>query len=85
MFSYVWVQGAAPPNGTERQGYCVRSSVRLSKAVSPAFDLQEFNSKDYSTWTESRWKAIRGRIFLVASHELEVSLLSTHEGQRDYK
>ncbi|XP_076004501.1 nicastrin [Genypterus blacodes] len=80
MFSYKWVQGAAPPNSTERQGYCVRSSVRLSKALSPAFDLQEFTSKDYSTWTESRWKAIKGRIFLVASHELEMLTLGVGIG-----
>uniref|UniRef100_A0A667YET2 Nicastrin n=1 Tax=Myripristis murdjan TaxID=586833 RepID=A0A667YET2_9TELE len=76
LYSYVWVQGVASPNSTERQGFCVRSSVRLSKAVSPAFDLlQEYSSKDYSTWTESRWKFIKARIFLVASHDLEVNPL----------
>lgn len=69
----MWVQGAAPPNSTQREGACVRSTVRLSKAVSPAFELREFTSKNYSTWTESRWKSIKGRIFLVASHDLEVS------------
>ncbi|KAM7379705.1 hypothetical protein PAMP_005239 [Pampus punctatissimus] len=76
MYSYVWVQGAAPPNSTKREGYCVRSTVRLSKALSPAFEpLREFTSTDYSTWTESRWKTINGRIFLVASHELEMLTL----------
>lgn len=73
MFFYVWVQGAAPPNATEREGFCTRSTVRLTSALSPAFDLQEYTSKDYSTWTESRWKSISGRIFLVAGHELEVN------------
>uniref|UniRef100_A0A3Q1BYT8 Nicastrin n=1 Tax=Amphiprion ocellaris TaxID=80972 RepID=A0A3Q1BYT8_AMPOC len=72
MFTYMWVQGAAPPNNTKREGFCVRSTVRLSRAVSPAFELRDYTSKDYSTWTESRWKSIKGRIFLVASHELEV-------------
>uniref|UniRef100_A0A8C9ZYS4 Nicastrin n=1 Tax=Sander lucioperca TaxID=283035 RepID=A0A8C9ZYS4_SANLU len=72
MYSYVWVQGAAPPNSTKREGFCVRSTVRLSKALSPAFDLRDYTSKNYSTWTESRWKSIKGRIFLVASHDLEV-------------
>uniref|UniRef100_A0AAX7SIA4 Nicastrin n=1 Tax=Astatotilapia calliptera TaxID=8154 RepID=A0AAX7SIA4_ASTCA len=72
---YMWVQGAAPPNSTERVAFCVRSTVRLSKALSPAFDLEEYTSKDYSTWTESRWKSIKGRIFLVASHELEMLTL----------
>lgn len=76
MYEYRWVQGAAPPNSTNRQGYCVRSTVRLSKALSPAFDLREYTSKDYSTWTESRWKVIKGRIFLVASHDLEVRTIT---------
>lgn len=74
MYTYMWVQGAAPPNSTKREGFCIRSTVRLSKALSPAFDLREYTSKDYSTWTESRWKTIKGRIFLVASNELEVNL-----------
>nr|XP_020441788.1 nicastrin [Monopterus albus] len=75
MYSYLWVQGVAPPNNTTREGFCVRSTVRLSKALSPAFDLQQYTSQDYSTWTESRWKTIKGRIFLVASHELEMFTL----------
>uniref|UniRef100_A0A8D3DKD7 Nicastrin n=1 Tax=Scophthalmus maximus TaxID=52904 RepID=A0A8D3DKD7_SCOMX len=80
MYIYMWVQGAVPPNSTQRQGFCVRSTARLSKAVSPAFDLREFTSKDYSTWTESRWKPISGRIFLVASHELEMLTLGVGVG-----
>ncbi|XP_070829864.1 nicastrin [Chaetodon trifascialis] len=80
MYSYLWVQGPAPPNGTEREGFCVRSTVRLSKALSPAFDLREYTSKNYSTWTESRWKSIKGRIFLVASHDLEMLTLGVGVG-----
>ncbi|XP_059200142.1 nicastrin [Centropristis striata] len=75
MYYYMWVQGAAPPNSTKREGFCIRSTVRLAKALSPAFDLREYTSKDYSTWTESRWKSISGRIFLVASHDLEMLTL----------
>ncbi|KAM3866169.1 nicastrin [Diretmus argenteus] len=81
MYSYLWVQGVAPPNSTKREGFCVRSSVRLSKAISPALDvLEEYTSKDYSTWTESRWKFIRARIFLVASHDLEMLTLGVGVG-----
>ncbi|XP_078119910.1 nicastrin [Sander vitreus] len=75
MYSYMWIQGAAPPNSTKREGFCVRSTVRVSKALSPAFDLRDYTSKNYSTWTESRWKSIKGRIFLVASHDLEMLTL----------
>uniref|UniRef100_A0A3Q1EQ29 Nicastrin n=1 Tax=Acanthochromis polyacanthus TaxID=80966 RepID=A0A3Q1EQ29_9TELE len=80
FFTYMWVQGAAPPNSTEREGFCVRSTVRLSRAVSPAFELRDYTSKNYSTWTESRWKSIKGRIFLVASHELEMLTLGVGIG-----
>lgn len=80
FYSYMWVQGAAPPNSTKRDGFCVRSTVRLSKALSPAFDLREYTSTDYSTWTESRWKSITGRIFLVASHDLEMLTLGVGVG-----
>uniref|UniRef100_A0A3Q3XPZ0 Nicastrin n=1 Tax=Mola mola TaxID=94237 RepID=A0A3Q3XPZ0_MOLML len=75
MYYYMWVQGAAPPNSTEREGFCTRSTVRLSKALSPAFELRDYTSKEYSTWTESRWKPFKGRIFLVASHDLEMLTL----------
>uniref|UniRef100_A0A3B3CTY0 Nicastrin n=1 Tax=Oryzias melastigma TaxID=30732 RepID=A0A3B3CTY0_ORYME len=71
IYSYLWVQGPVRPNSTERDSFCVRSLVRQSKALSPAFELSEYTSKNYSTWAESRWSAIKGRIFLVASHDLE--------------
>ncbi|XP_042611082.1 nicastrin-like [Cyprinus carpio] len=74
LFSYFWVSGPASVNST-REPFCVRASVRLSKAVSPAFELLEYGSRNYSTWTESRWKSIRARIFLVASRELEMLTL----------
>lgn len=80
LYTYMWVQGAAAPNSTKREGFCIRSTVRLSKALSPAFDLREYTSKDYSTWTESRWKTIKGRIFLVASNELEMLTLGVGVG-----
>lgn len=75
MYDYAWVQGSLDPNSTSRVPYCVRSTVRLSKALSPAFELREWGSTEYSTWTESRWKEIRARIFLVASKELEIITL----------
>ncbi|KAL0966300.1 hypothetical protein UPYG_G00293580 [Umbra pygmaea] len=75
MYSYLWVQGMIPPNSTEAESFCVRASVQLSPAMSPAFDLGEYNSKIYSTWTESRWKFIKARIFLVASRDLEMLTL----------
>ncbi|KAA0719584.1 Nicastrin Precursor [Triplophysa tibetana] len=74
LYSYFWVSGPTSINNT-RDPFCVRASVRLSKAISPAFELLEYGSRDYSTWTESRWKTIRARIFLVASRQLEMLTL----------
>ncbi|KAG7273043.1 hypothetical protein CRUP_007199 [Coryphaenoides rupestris] len=75
MYTYYWVQGVTPPNGTEPASYCVRSTSRLTQAQSPAFLLQEYNSANYSTWSESRWKSLNARIFLVAGYDLEMLTL----------
>ncbi|XDV28379.1 hypothetical protein PO909_031703 [Leuciscus waleckii] len=75
LFSYFWVTG--PSVNGSGEPLCVRASVRLAKAVSPAFERMEYGSRDYSTWTESRWKSIRARVFLVASRELESLFLFT--------
>lgn len=72
LYEYAWVQGPLNPNETDRLPRCVRSTARLARALSPAFELRQWGSTEYSTWTESRWKDIRARIFLIASKELEV-------------
>ncbi|KAM6217235.1 nicastrin [Rhynchocyon petersi] len=71
LYDYSWVQGPLNSNETERLSQCVRSTARLARALSPAFELKQWGSTEYSTWTESRWKDIRARIFLIASKELE--------------
>lgn len=73
LYEYAWVQGPLNSNETDRLPRCVRSTARLARALSPAFELRQWGSTEYSTWTESRWKDIRARIFLIASRELEVS------------
>ena len=72
LYEYTWVQGPLNANETDRLPRCVRSTARLARALSPAFELKQWGSTEYSTWTESRWKDIRARIFLIASKELEV-------------
>nr|XP_056709433.1 LOW QUALITY PROTEIN: nicastrin [Euleptes europaea] len=76
LYEYAWVQGPRDPNATSsRHSFCVQSTVRLSSASSPAFELREWGSTEYSTWTESRWKELHARIFLVASRQLEIITL----------
>ncbi|XP_063001968.1 nicastrin [Elgaria multicarinata webbii] len=75
-YDYAWVQGSPSPNATSpRKPFCVRSTVHLSQASSPAFELQDWGSTEYSTWTESRWKELHARIFLVASKQFEIIIL----------
>uniref|UniRef100_A0A674GX68 Nicastrin n=1 Tax=Taeniopygia guttata TaxID=59729 RepID=A0A674GX68_TAEGU len=73
LYEYWWVQGPLDGNSSSRIPGCVRSGVRLSPALSPAFELRRWDSREFSTWTESRWKDVRARLFLVASRELEVT------------
>ncbi|KAM9294561.1 nicastrin [Gastrophryne carolinensis] len=75
LYEYVWVQGPLNENGTAREPFCVCSTTRTSVAESPAFELNDWGSSEFSTWTESRWKEIRARIFLVPSKQLEVITL----------
>lgn len=80
MYEYMWVQGPLNSNETERLPQCVRSTVQLARALSPAFELGQWGSTEYSTWTESRWKDISARIFLIASKELEFITLTVGFG-----
>ncbi|KAM3824620.1 nicastrin isoform 2-T2 [Vipera latastei] len=76
LYDYMWVQGSPYPNASSpRKPFCVRMTVRRTPASSPAFELQQWGSTEFSTWTESRWKELHGRIFLVASKELEIITL----------
>ncbi|XP_063803017.1 nicastrin isoform X2 [Pseudophryne corroboree] len=75
LYEYYWVQGPLSENSTSRAPFCVRSTTHSQHAESPAFELDDWGSTEYSTWTESRWKEIRARIFLVPSHQLEVITL----------
>ncbi|XP_063295513.1 nicastrin isoform X1 [Pelobates fuscus] len=76
LYDYYWVQGSLNENSTTRTPFCVRTSMRSHLAESPAFELVEWGSTEYSTWTESRWKEIRARIFLVPSRHLEIITLA---------
>ncbi|XP_044772218.1 nicastrin isoform X3 [Neomonachus schauinslandi] len=80
LYEYVWVQGPLNSSETDRLPRCVRSTARLARALSPAFELRQWGSTEYSTWTESRWKDIRARIFLIASRELEFITLTVGFG-----
>lgn len=38
----------------EKECLCIESYTYQHMAESPAFDRKEYNSKEYSTWAESR-------------------------------
>ncbi|KAM9439869.1 nicastrin [Clarias gariepinus] len=75
LYVYEWVSGTASENHTIGEPFCARAPVRLARAESPAFELRQYGSREYSTWTESRWKNIGARIFLVASPQLQMLTL----------
>lgn len=72
LFFYQWIKGL-----NESDSRCVQTPVWLSPALSPAFHLRDLSSREYSTWTESRWKEISARIYLVSSKQLEIITLVT--------
>lgn len=72
VFQFDWMDGPEP-NST---GVCVKSTVRSTLAKSPAFEIEEISSREYSTWTESVWEEASLQIFLMPSWKQEVTTLS---------
>ncbi len=58
-------------------GTCFETTVNVSHAVSPAFVIENYdwNSGQYSTWTESVWQQFSVRIFLKPSRTHEIITL----------
>uniref|UniRef100_A0A672RFU4 Nicastrin n=1 Tax=Sinocyclocheilus grahami TaxID=75366 RepID=A0A672RFU4_SINGR len=81
LFSYFWVSGPASVNNTG-EPFCRSASVRLSKAVSPAFELLEYGSPNYSIIPQSRWKSIRARIFPIFKY---CPLLTNHTSMESFR
>ncbi|KAK8382346.1 hypothetical protein O3P69_015342 [Scylla paramamosain] len=59
-------------------GTCFESTVRKTEAMSPAFLIDDYDwqSGEYSTWTESGWQLTELRIFLRPSVVHEIALTS---------
>lgn len=59
-------------------GTCYQSTVRKTEAMSPAFLIDDYDwqSGEFSTWTESGWQLTELRIFLRPSVMEEVALVS---------
>ncbi|XP_071515455.1 nicastrin [Panulirus ornatus] len=58
-------------------GTCVQSTVRKTEAMSPAFLIEgyDWQSGEYSTWTESGWQLTKVMIFLRPSMIEEITLV----------
>lgn len=61
-YSYYWLRG------WNHTGVCIQTTMNMSPAVSPAFNITDydFSSGMYSTWTESVWQAMWARMFVSA-------------------
>ncbi|VDP26016.1 unnamed protein product [Soboliphyme baturini] len=57
------------PFTDDNSSHCIASTVMISPARSPAFDIEDYDWKSgtYSTWAESVWLRPRMRIFLMSS------------------
>ena len=74
VLSYINVQGNSSDNGSL---ICVKGTVYMTVAVSPAFELKDFTSTEYSTWTESMWGSDMGiRMYLIADPTVEGIVLA---------
>ncbi|KAH8278521.1 hypothetical protein KR018_004353, partial [Drosophila ironensis] len=64
--------------GYNNTGECRLTTQNYSYALSPAFliDGYEWNSGQFSTWTESTWSQFSARIFLRPSNVHQISTLS---------
>ncbi|KAL8588743.1 hypothetical protein ACOMHN_042085 [Nucella lapillus] len=77
-YTYLWMQGSLNVSRGERTPVCFKTTALLSKAESPAFDIDgyDYESRQYSTWTESRWDVFKVRVFLLPSKQFQTVTLS---------
>ncbi|KAL5499803.1 hypothetical protein EMCRGX_G011264 [Ephydatia muelleri] len=73
-YNVTWMQGTNY-NTSLDNCWCVKSYTHYHMAKSPAFELKQYSSSEYSTWAESSWKTITLRVYLVTSSYLEIGLL----------
>lgn len=71
LHQYNWMDG---PDVNE-SGICVKSTTMMTLARSPAYELKDWSSREYSTWTESVWEEASLQVFLMPSFRQEVSVL----------
>ncbi|XP_066911809.1 nicastrin-like [Clytia hemisphaerica] len=72
MYSYSTVKGEF----VDDTYTCVKSVSFTTPAVSPSFELKDYASTEYSTWTESMWSGDVGvRLYMVANPTNEIIVL----------
>ncbi|XP_074653328.1 nicastrin-like [Tubulanus polymorphus] len=81
IYNYFWIRGNLEANSTSKRiPVCLRSLTNYSVAVSPAFEIKDYDWKSglYSSWTESVWAvdAMSARVFLIPSQKQKTVTLS---------
>ncbi|XP_020902624.1 nicastrin [Exaiptasia diaphana] len=65
-------------NSNDSKEMCANGTVYYSLAESPAFELEQYNSTEYSTWAESVWNAdLSVRMFLISSPQRQAVTLAS--------
>ena len=76
---YNYVEGYIPSiqETVSYPSYCVRSYIRSSSSVSPAFYSVDYDLSltEYPAWTESRWSTVSVRLFIIPSRTREIITL----------
>ena len=63
-------------------GTCLRTTVQMTPALSPVmdsfdtWDLDDLDSINFPTWTESIWKSIGARMFLRGSQTFDQGIFA---------
>lgn len=88
IYDYIFISGDEPPSwfpGTKEEcrnslecGYCYKTTAQRIKAVSPAFEIEnyDFHNDTYSSWSESSWQTTSSRMFLKADPGREKGYLA---------
>lgn len=70
-YNITWMQGN---NSDSNACWCVESYTHYHAAVSPAFDIPDYNSIEYSTWAESKLVLYVYTVLHIPVHVLYISI-----------
>ena len=65
VYTFTPMSGDVNHSSDSKDCICVKSFTHYHEATSPAFDIKDYNSKEYSTWAESKYVITLVLVILV--------------------